>query len=68
MTFKGHLVKTTYNELEHLQLDQVTRNLIQPDLEYFQDRAPLSNLFQCFTTFIVKCFFFIPSLNLPPVS
>jgi len=35
-TFKGHLVQPSCNEQGHLQLDQVAKSPVQPDLEYFQ--------------------------------
>ena len=59
------------NEHGQLQLYQGAQSLVQPDLRCPHGQATttsLSNLFQCFTTLIVKNFFLIFSLNLPSFS
>jgi len=50
------------HEQGHLPSDQVAQSSIQPGLEHFQGgaaTASLGNLFQCFTTLMVKNFFLI---------
>ncbi|KAK4807110.1 hypothetical protein QYF61_018451 [Mycteria americana] len=69
--FKGHLVQPPCNEQGHLQLDQVAQSPDKLTLTVSRDGASttsLGNLFQCFTTLIVKNFFLISSLNLPSFS
>lgn len=35
--FKDYLVQILCNELGHIQLEQIIKNLIDPDLEYLQE-------------------------------
>jgi len=56
-TFKGHLVQLPCNEQGHLQLDQVLRALSSLTLNVSRNGASptsLGNLFQCFTTLLIK--------------
>ena len=59
-TINGQLVQLPCNEQGHLQLDYARRSSSSLTLNVSRDRAPtttLGNLFQCFTTLILKYFF-----------
>ena len=70
-TTKGHLVQLPSREQGHLQLNQVFRAPSSLILSVSRDGASttsLGNLFQCFTTLIIKTFFLISNQNLPSCS
>jgi len=58
-TFKGHLVQPPCNERGHLQPDKVAQSPVQLVLEHFHGGGiytSLGNLFQYFSTLVLKKF------------
>jgi len=69
-TFRAHIAQPPCSEQGHLQLDQVAQSPIQLPLNVSRDgvsTASLGNLFQCFTTLMVKkCLPYIQSKSTLP--